>query len=65
MGVIFCIDTDAHRPTHFEFMRYGVMNARRGWCEKWRVINAMPPDRLRQFLALPKSKRYDYVNSQG
>lgn len=63
MGVIFSISTDSHRPTHFDFMRYGVLNARRGWCEKWRVINAMQPSQLRKFLALPKSERYEYAMS--
>jgi len=63
MGVIFAIGTDSHRPSHFNFMRYGVTNARRGWCEKWRVINTMSPSRLRRFLALPKSQRYEFARS--
>lgn len=38
-GVQFVINTDAHRPEHFEFMRYGVGVARRGWLAKQDVLN--------------------------
>ncbi|MEM0149406.1 MAG: DNA polymerase/3'-5' exonuclease PolX [Candidatus Micrarchaeaceae archaeon] len=37
--VMFSIDTDSHRTSHFKFLRYGVGTARRGWLEKGRVLN--------------------------
>lgn len=40
--VRFSIDTDAHRASHFGFIRYGVGTARRGWLTKDRLINALP-----------------------
>ncbi len=38
-GLKFVIDTDAHRTSNFDFMRYGIGTARRGWLEKKDVIN--------------------------
>ncbi len=37
--VLFSIDTDSHRTSHFKFLRYGVGTARRGWLTKGRVLN--------------------------
>jgi DNA polymerase (family X) len=49
------ISTDAHQPKHFQFMRYGVITARRGWTEKKDVINTYPPAKLLESLRpLPK-----------
>ena len=48
--VMFAIDTDSHNTSNFEFMRYGVGTARRGWVEKKRVINAMDKDGVEKFL---------------
>jgi DNA polymerase (family 10) len=45
-GLKLVISTDAHQPKHFEFMRYGVVTARRGWAEKKDVINTYPPEKL-------------------
>ena len=45
-GIKVVISTDAHQPKHFQFMRYGVMTARRGWMEKKDVINTYPPEKL-------------------
>ena len=54
-GMKIVISTDAHQPKHFQFMRYGVMTARRGWMEKKDVINTYPPEKLLQSLRpLPK-----------
>ena len=38
-GLKFSIDTDAHRTSHFQYMRYGVGMAKRGWLRKEDVIN--------------------------
>ncbi len=39
MGVTFSINTDAHTPTGFPLIRYGIDEARRGWLEKDDVLN--------------------------
>jgi len=45
-GMKLVVSTDAHHPDHFDFMRYGVMTARRGWMEKTGIINTLPPEKL-------------------
>ena len=44
------IDTDAHSPAEFEYVRYGVHTARRGWAEASDVLNARDADGVRAFL---------------
>jgi DNA polymerase (family 10) len=41
-GCRFTISTDAHRTTHLQNMRYGVITARRGWLEARDVMNTKP-----------------------
>ncbi|MCL5005898.1 MAG: DNA polymerase/3'-5' exonuclease PolX [Acidobacteria bacterium] len=54
-GMKVIISTDAHHPSHFELMRYGVITARRGWLEKKDVLNTLPPEKLLAALRpLPK-----------
>lgn len=45
-GASICIDTDAHDLTHFNFLRWGVATARRGWTGPDSVINTQPLDAL-------------------
>jgi DNA polymerase (family X) len=45
-GVKVAISTDSHSTTHLEFMKYGVITARRGWIEKKDVINTLPAGQL-------------------
>ena len=40
-GCRFTISTDAHHPSQFENMQYGVRMGRRGWLEKKDVVNAL------------------------
>lgn len=40
-GLKFSIDTDAHRISHMQYMRYGVGVAKRAWLGKEDVINTM------------------------
>ncbi|MEF8913249.1 DNA polymerase/3'-5' exonuclease PolX [Natronomonas sp.] len=51
-GATISINTDAHRPGAFEYMRFGVHTARRGWCEPDDVLNCRDVDGLREFLGL-------------
>ena len=39
MGVKFSIDSDAHHISHFQYLEYGIAQARRGWAEKTDIIN--------------------------
>lgn len=45
-GCRFSIDSDAHSMKHFEFLRFGVGQARRGWLERKDVVNALPLDKM-------------------
>jgi DNA polymerase (family 10) len=39
LGVPVAITTDAHAQSHLGYMRYGVLQARRGWLEARNVLN--------------------------
>ncbi len=45
-GVKMSIDSDAHSPTHFLYLEYGIAQARRGWAGKKDVINALPVEKM-------------------
>ncbi len=47
-GVKLVIDSDAHATGHFEFLHYGIAQARRGWATARDVLNTQP---LEPFLA--------------
>jgi len=50
LGVLLTISSDAHSPRGLEGMRYGVMQARRGWVERRHVLNARSWARLSAWL---------------
>lgn len=45
-GVKLTIDSDAHHPIHYAFLRFGIGQARRGWAKESDVLNTLPADRL-------------------
>ena len=47
-GVKLVVSSDAHHPSHFERLVYGINQARRGWIEAGDVLNTQPLDKLRQ-----------------
>lgn len=47
-GAKFIIATDAHHPRHLDFMRYGVITARRGWLGPGDVMNTLPAEQFAQ-----------------
>ena len=49
-GATIAINTDAHSQDGFDFLRYGVHTARRGWAEAPDVLNTRAPDEFRAFL---------------
>lgn len=46
MGCRFSIDSDAHNPNHFQTLRFGIGQARRGWLGKKDVINTLSVDKM-------------------
>ncbi len=54
MGVKIAIDTDAHHPSHFQFLEIGIGTARRAWVKKEDVINTWEVAKL---LKWAKAKR--------
>jgi len=40
-GIKFVIDSDAHSTLHFKFLKYGLAQARRGWCQKSDILNTL------------------------
>ncbi|MDI6801197.1 MAG: DNA polymerase/3'-5' exonuclease PolX [Thermodesulfovibrionales bacterium] len=46
MGIPIVIATDTHVTNQFDYMRYGVSIARRGWLEKGDVLNTLEVERL-------------------
>ncbi len=53
-GATVALNTDAHRPEHFDELRYGIMTARRGWLEAERCVNTWSARKLHSWL---RSKR--------
>jgi len=53
-GCRIAIDTDAHAESHFDFLRYGVITARRGRCTPGDCVNSLSAKALHAWL---KSKR--------
>ncbi|MFC7249920.1 DNA polymerase/3'-5' exonuclease PolX [Halomicroarcula sp. GCM10025324] len=49
-GATIAINTDAHSPSNFEQVRYGVHTARRGWAEAADVLNTRDAQEVREFL---------------
>jgi DNA polymerase (family 10) len=41
-GALLAIGSDAHATTQMEYIRYGVLQARRGWIESKSVVNTWP-----------------------
>jgi DNA polymerase (family X) len=36
------IDSDAHHPFHYAFLRFGIAQARRGWAKQSDILNTLP-----------------------
>jgi DNA polymerase (family 10) len=51
-GATIAIDTDAHTPASYAFVRYGVHTARRGWAEAGDVLNTRDADGVAEFLGM-------------
>ena len=49
-GVLVSINSDAHQPGGFDYLRFGIGQARRGWLEAHHVLNTRPLRELRKLL---------------
>jgi DNA polymerase (family 10) len=47
-GVKVVINTDAHHASHFEKIKYGILQARRAWLTPKDVLNTLPEKEFRQ-----------------
>ncbi len=45
-GVKIVINTDSHHTSHMQKIKYGVLQARRGWLTKDDVLNTLPPEKF-------------------
>ena len=50
MGVKIAINSDAHHPGDLKLLKYGVMNARRGWLQREDVLNTWDCGEVLSFL---------------
>lgn len=55
-GIKLVIDTDSHDPSHLQFMKYGIAQARRGWAKKSDILNTLPAEKLLKILKDLKKK---------
>lgn len=52
--LMITINTDAHHIDHFDFMKYGVGTAQKGWVKKSQVINAKSREAFKKWIQLTK-----------
>ena len=58
LGVPIAINSDAHHPESYAYMRYGIAMARRAWITAGDVLNTMTSDALAAWLEQPKPRRW-------
>ena len=47
-GVKIVINTDAHHTSHFEKLKYGILQARRAWLTSRDILNTLPEQEFRK-----------------
>lgn len=57
LGALFAITADAHSTGQLSFMRFGVLQARRGWAAANVIVNTWPVGRLRDWLTARRPSR--------
>ena len=58
LGAPIAINSDAHRPESYAYMRYGIATARRAWITAGDVLNTMTSEALAAWLEQPKPRRW-------
>lgn len=56
-GVLTSINPDAHRPEQFQFLKFGIGIARKGWLRKEDILNTRDLDEVKDYLSKPKAAR--------
>jgi DNA polymerase (family 10) len=56
-GVLLSIDSDAHSTRMLPNIELGVLTARRAWCSRSHILNAMPLEELMAWLQRPQARR--------
>ncbi len=50
LGAVFAVNTDAHHPSNFDLMKFGVMTARKAWVRRDEVVNTRTLPELLEWL---------------
>ena len=48
--VMFTVNTDAHHPDHFDFMKYGLATLQKGFINKSQVLNTLSRQAFKEFI---------------
>jgi DNA polymerase (family 10) len=56
-GCTLTVDTDAHHPSNYDLIEYGVHIARRGWATADRILTTWEPEKLQAWLDGRGAKR--------
>ncbi len=57
LGIATAINPDAHSPAQLDYVRYGVVIARKGWLDADAVVNCWPLERVQEFLRSTRRDR--------
>lgn len=55
-GVKLTINTDMHQLSHFDYMKLGVLVARRGWCKPEDIINTWSWKEIQKYIGRKRSR---------
>ena len=47
---MFTVNTDAHHPDHFDFMKYGLATLQKGFINKSQVLNTLSRQAFKEFI---------------
>ncbi len=56
-GALLAVTSDAHSAAQLAFLRFGVMQARRGWVPARAIVNTWPWQRLHEWLVCRRPRR--------
>ena len=64
-GVKIVINTDAHHTSHFEKIKYGILQARRAWLTPKDVLNTLPEKEFRRAIETPLAIKLGETRGDG
>ncbi len=62
-GALLAITADAHSTSQLSFLRFGVVQARRGWVSAEGIVNTWPVGRLHDWLTARRPRRMAAMNA--